>query len=263
MRLFQNVRLKYTWLYGDNDVDQMTIQDVDLATTVNFPNFLFSGQPVHISPAFVFHFWDGPDTVIPGTALPSRAYSTYLDVAWNPRLTPQLGAELNVAAGIYTDYDTITTDSFRLTGTGLLVLNLTPTVALKGGITYLDRLDIKILPAAGILWQPTPQVRYDIFFPRPKLARFLWTIGNTDVWWYLNGEYGGGSWTVNRGVPGDRRIDINDIRVGGGLEWTHPNGLMGFIEVAYVFEREIVFASGPINSQSLDDTFMLRGGLTY
>jgi hypothetical protein len=163
----------------------------------------------------------------------------------------------------------------------LLVLALTPTVALKGGVTYLDRLDLKLLPAAGILWRPNPKTNFDIYFPKPKLAQYLTTIGNTDVWWYINGEIGGGSWTVDRSavflmnpllplgptkavsVGGDRRVDLNDYRIGGGLEWTCQTGVRGFVEAAYVFERQLVFAAGPVTKHDLTDSVMVRGGLTY
>ena len=287
LRLFQDIRMTYTWLHGDDASNEMMTHDVEIATTVNFPNFFFSGQPLHVSPVFIFHFWDGPDThpvppaPLPGlfpTELPSRVYSTFLSFRWQPLITPAFGADLEFNAGVYSDFDTVRNDSVRLTGTGLFVLGLTPTVSLKGGVTYLDRVDIRLLPAGGVLWRPNPQTRFDIYFPKPKLAQFLYTIGNTDVWWYINGEYGGGSWTVDRAIVvagmmpgtsmavpngGDRRVDINDIRAGGGVEWTHQSGLYGFFEVAYVFDRELVFASGPPGRHKLRDTVMLRGGIAY
>ena len=300
LRLFQDVRLTYTWVDAGEAPDKLGTNDVELATTVNFPNFFYSGQPLQVSPGFIFHFWDGPTTdpapTAPGpplpplttpagalfpTDLPSRVYSTYLDFGWQPMLTPQFGADVDFSVGVYSDYNTVTQDSIRFQGTGLLVLGLTPTVAVKGGVTYLDRLDLKLLPAGGILWRPNPQTRFDIYFPKPKLAQYLTTIGNTDVWWYVNGEIGGGSWTVERSevvlvdpmmpmgatttspVGGDRRVDLNDYRIGGGFEWTCQSGVRGFAEAAYVFNRQLVFASGSISKQDLDNSVMVRGGLTY
>ncbi len=268
LRLFQDVRLTHTWVNGGDATDKLEMNDTELATTMNFPNFFYSGHPLQVSPGFIFHSWDGPTTGLGPppfpTTVPARAYSAYLDFGWQPMITPQFGGDVDVSIGVYSDFDTMTTDSIRLQGTGLLVLAMTPTVALKGGVTYLDRLDVKLLPAGGILWRPNPKTRFDIYFPKPKLAQYLTTIGNTDVWWYLNGEYGGGSWTVSRtGVGGDRRMDINDLRAGGGLEWTCQTGVRGFVEAAYVFNRELIFASGPITKQELDDAVMVRGGLTY
>ena len=278
MRLFQDIRLRYTWLSGDGSPGTMQAHDVELGTTVNFPNFLFSGRPLHVSPVFTFHFWDGPDAVQLDPVfpdMPSQAYSALLDFSWQPMITPQFGGDVDVSVGVFSDFNAVTTDSLRFQGTGLGVLNLTPAVTLKAGVTYLDRLDIKLLPAFGVLWQPNPQTRFDIFFPRPKLARYLGTLGNTDIWWYVTGEYGGGSWTLDTAPvvplppPGgfasrsDRRVDINDIRVGGGLEWTCPSGMRAFVEAGYVFDREIVYASDLPDRYSLDDAFMLRGGLAY
>ena len=266
MRLFQDIRFQYTWVAGDTGSRELTTNDVELATTVNFPNFLWSGQPLHVSPVFAFHFWDGPDTSAQfPTLLPSRVYSTYLEGRWQPMLTPMFGGDLDVSLGVFSDFGKLDSDSVRVQGTGLFVLALTPTLAVKGGVNFLDRVDVKLLPAGGVVWTPNPQTRFDIFFPKPKLAQYLTTIGNTDVWWYLNGEYGGGSWTVARpGIADDRRVDINDIRVGGGIEWTGHTGVRGFVETAYVFEREIFFASavGPPPT-SLKDSVMVRGGLSY
>jgi hypothetical protein len=259
---------------GGDGPREVGVDQTEIATTVNFPNFLWSNYPVHISPGFAVDWWEGPDVpqgtfptddvVLPfdgGFGLPAQVYAAYISAAWQPLITPQFSADLETTVGVYTDFDGFTSDSVRITGTGLGVLTLTPTVTLKLGVTYLDRVDIKLLPAGGVVWTPNPQTRWDIYFPRPKLARYLTTIGNTDIWFYLNGEYGGGSWTIGE-EPVDRRVDMNDIRVGGGLEWTHQFGLHGFVEAAYVFDRELVFATGELH-YPLEDTLMVRGGLVY
>jgi len=267
LRLFQDTRLIYTWLAGKNSPQEMQSNDAEVATTLNLPNFFWSHRPLHVSPTFITHFWDGPDTDgadFP-TTLPARAYSGFLNLRWQPMLTPAFGADIDFNVGVFTDFDTFVSDSWRFFGTGIFVAALTPTVSLKGGINYLDRYDTKIFPAFGILWVPNPQTRFDIFFPKPKLAQYLTTLGNTDVWWYVNGEYGGGSWTLDRGPDSVsfRRVDINDIRVGAGLEWTCQSGVRGFVETAYVFDRKLVFADGPISVRSLKDTLMLRGGFAF
>jgi hypothetical protein len=261
MRLFSDLRMRYTWLAGEtgNDLD---INDVDLAATMNFP--IFCGSPLRISPGFSFHFWDGPDTVAPTFAdLPPQAYSAYIDARWDPRFGPIIGGELGVGVGVFSDFQSVTSDSVRVQGVGLLVLHLIPDqVALKGGIEYLDRVKVKMLPAFGVMWTPNPRVRWDIYFPRPKLSQYLTTLGNTDIWWYLGGEYGGGSWTIERLVGADQ-ADINDIRVFAGAEWVHSFGVKGFVEVGYVFDREIIYRYNPQNNIDVPDTVMLRAGLSF
>lgn len=254
--------MRYTWLAG-NTGNQLDINDVDFAATVNFPNFFYCGDPLRISPGFSFHFWDGPDTVPPVTAdLPAKAYSAFVDARWNPKFGPIVGAELGFSIGTYTDFHVVNSHSIREQGVANLVLNVTPTVALKGGIEYLDRVHIKMLPAGGIVWTPNNQVRWDIYFPRPKLAQYLTTVGTMEIWWYLGGEYGGGSWTVQR-IGKNDQADINDIRLLAGLEWNQQGFARGFFEIGYVFDRKIEYRFNPADNLNLSDTVMLRAGLAF
>ena len=101
-----------------------------------------------------------------------------------------------------------------------------------------------------------------LVFPNPKVRKFMTAIGNTKWWWYVAGEYGGGSWTVERETTDDR-IDINDIRAIGGVEWETQSHIRGHIEVGYVFDREVVFESGDPGTFKPDDTIMLRAGFSF
>ena len=191
-------------------------------------------------------------------------YSAYLNFLWQPQLTPQFGADLNFRTGVYSDFDTVTWNSIRFTGRALGVLQMTPNVAFKLGIEYLDRADIKLLPAVGFLWEPSPETRFDVYFPRPMFSRYWTTWGNTEVWWHIGGEYGGSSWTIeNIATNASDRIDINDIRVFIGTDWNRLNRLNGIFEVGYVWNREIFVASDQAMGLNLDNTFMVRLGLKY
>ncbi len=275
VRLLDDFRFRYTWIEGSGG-REVDINDVDVGITLNWPNFLHSSQPLRISPGFSFHFWDGPSPPFsppgPGLAdLPSRAYSAFINTAWTTNTFQRVGAEIDFTAGVYSDFQTVTSKSLRFQGTGLGWIRLTEFLTIKFGATYLDRNDIKLLPAGGFFWYPNEDIRLDIYFPRPKLARRLWTLGNTDVWGYLAAEYGGGSWTVERTFQamanGDLisdQVDINDIRVIGGFEWLSGlAAVTGFVEVGWVTDRELVWRATAPGSQPLKDSFMLRGGLSF
>lgn len=261
LRLFQNIRLRHTWLSRLGNEDGLGINDTELATTAAFPRFFGTTQPLYISPGFIFHAWDGP-AGIPAD-LPPRAYSGYVDFDYvsNPAL--RFGADLHVRTGLYSDFEAFNSRSFRVSGRGLGTYHLTPALQLKLGVEYINRNDLKLLPAGGVLWTPNPQVRFDIYFPKPKLAMYVTTIGHAEVWAYLAGEYGGGYWTIERAAGGDDRIDINDIRAILGTEWMMGNSLKGFFEAGYVFNREVVYTAEPNDSFDPGATFMLRGGIAY
>lgn len=270
MKAVRDLRVRYTYIPGEptTNGNELNINDLETAVTFSFPNFLHSGEPLNVSPGFVFHWWGGPATAT--ADLPPRAYSTYLEFDWITNQQQRIGGEVDFAVGIYSDFNKINTNSLRYTGTGLGWFRLTDNLVIKGGIEYLDRVDIKLLPAGGLFWTPNDDVRWEIYFPRPKLSQRLTTLGNTDIWWYVAAEYGGGSWTVERSVGSlagaSDQVDINDIRLYGGLEWfSRLATIRGFVEFGWVTERKLVyrFDPNPNANIKLRDSIMVRGGLAF
>ncbi len=261
LRLFQNLRIRHTWLYGDG-ARKLDINDLDINTTMAFPNFLFSGQPLSVTPSFSLHLWAGPTAPKSGD-LPSRAYSAYVDFGWTSNPLNALGTQLAGRFGVFSDFNTVTSNSLRGEGLALLTYRLSPSIQVKGGVVYLDRNRVKLLPAGGILWTPNPQTRFDIFFPQPKLAQFLTTVGTTDVWWYVGGEYGGGNWTVQRDSGVSDSVDINDIRVYFGFEWLRDQRRVAMFEVGYVTDREVIYRTIPTDSDRFGDTIMVRSEFSF
>jgi hypothetical protein len=250
---------------GGDDADDLGINDFDFSAAVAFPNFLYSTQPLYVIPSFSLHLWDGPPSP---QDLPANAYSAFLDFGWATDPQQPIGGEIGVRFGAFTGFNTFTTYSWRIMGQGLFRIQVTPTLAARGGVVYINRNDLKLLPAFGALWTPNPDTRFDIFFPRPKLSQRLTTLGNQDVWWYIGAEYGGGAWTVERELGFSDRVDINDIRVILGAEWGQSALLRqgkrtGFFEVGWVTSRELVYVVTPELSGSLSDSFMLRAGFNY
>jgi hypothetical protein len=163
---------------------------------------------------------------------------------------------------VWSDFDHVSSDSLRFLGRGLASIAASPNLDVLVGAVYLDRIDVKLLPAGGVYWRPTPEWDLYLVFPNPKARKFLSAIGNSKWYGYAAGEYGGGSWTVERALRDDR-IDYNDIRVIGGLGWETQTLIRGHIEIGYVFDREIIFASGLPPNFRPDDTFMIRAGVDF
>ncbi len=259
-RLLEEVRLDYVWMPG-NGMDEFGIHDAELSATFAFPMFYNQQTPLLVTPGFAVHCWSGPKGLPPAVEVPSRVYDAYLDAAWNPQLTPWLGGELSFRAGVYSDFKRVTTDSMRYMGKGMMVLSFTPSIKVKAGVWYLDRQHVKMLPAGGLVWEPNPDVRFEVLFPNPKVAKRLSNFGNTEWWLYARGEYGGGTWTLRQPDATVLPMDYNDMRVGVGLEFARPGGLTGLFEVGLAFERELYFS--PAMEWDPNTTVFLRGGLGY
>lgn len=271
-RLLQELSFEYTYLYGKHsDPSDFEVSRAEVSTTFAFPMFYNIETPLLVTPGFAFNWLEGPLSGPPipgppvmagGPDLPPQVYDAYLDLAWYPRYSQALGAELGFRTGVYSDFDFVDSDSLRFMGRAAADIAIAPDMDVVLGAVYLDRVDIKILPVVGVYYRPTPD--WDIYavFPNPKIRRFMANVGTTKWWWYAAGEYGGGSWTVARQTTDDR-IDYNDIRVIGGLEWETQTQIRGHLEIGYVFDREIIFTSGDPPNFTPDDTIMLRAGIDF
>ncbi len=267
-RLFQGPRLQHTFVHADDSrFSDVETNDTDISLVFAVPRFLYSSQPLFIIPSFSLHLWDGPNGAI-GADLPPSAYSAFLDFGWESNPNQMIGTEFGMRLGVFTDFDTYNSRSFRTLGKALVHFRLSPASTLRGGVYYLDRNRVKLVPAAGILWQPDPFTRFDFFFPQPKLSRYWRTIGTRDVWWYIAGDYGGGSWTITRTNGTEDSIDINEIRVLFGLEWGFNDALrMGrrnaFFEIGYAFDREVRYRQSPQHNFDTHDALLFRVGIGY
>jgi len=266
-RLFERPRFRHTYLHGSNrsgvDGNELDINDFELATTLIRPNWLGSGQPLRISPGAIFSFWDGPETESTGFDLPSKAFSIYVGLDHVTDLTRNSGLETNLTLGFYSDYENLSSDAFRGTGRLLGWQRINSYTVAKLGVEYFDRIRVKILPAVGLFFAPNPDMKFDLYFPRTKLSHRIPNFGDYEAWAYAGGEYGGGSWAIERIDGSDDQADINDVRAFIGMEWVGPRRVTGFVDFGYAFEREVVYRSNPIDDLNLQDTLFVRTGVAF
>ena len=271
MRVFQGVRLRHTWLSGtsgfnDKATTSVETNDTDVSLVFAIPNFLNSTRAFYIIPSYSQHLWDGPRN---GTSdLPGNAFSGFIDTGWDTNPMQTLGFELGVRVGVFSAFDAVNSDSIYVQGKAVGRLRLTPTATARFGVMYLDRNKIKLLPVAGVLWSPNPDSRFDLVFPEPKIAHYVSTLGNTDVWWYTTAYYGGGVWTIKQTDDSNDEIDLNDIRVMLGLEFGKSEQMrqgfrLGFVEVGYAFNRELIYRIRTSSNLDLPDSIVIRGGFSY
>lgn len=265
-RLFERPRIRHTFLPGGNG-NELEIHDTEFATTLTLPRTFFSQQPVRITPGFIAHFWDGPETLGPfgtGFDLPEAAFSAFLTLEHISNPQRNAGIESNFTVGIYSDYEHLDSDSLRITGVGLGWIRLNESNLLKFGAEYFDRIDLKLLPAFGLFIRPTQDLQIDLYFPRPRIAQRIPNFRSLETWVYAAGEIGGGNWTVERIGGLDDRIDINDYRAILGIEGIGQGGVTRFAEIGYVFDRELVSdVAIPTRSLDLQDTIMIRLGVEF
>jgi hypothetical protein len=142
---------------------------------------------------------------------------------------------------------------FRYPAHAVGYLTVNPAVDLVFGVDYLDRADIKLLPVAGLIWVPTPEMRFELVFPRPRAVFQL-----TDRYrLYFAGELGGGTWAIERESMAIDLATYRDLRACVGLEHIHKDGQRSAFEVGYLFDRRLEYTSG-IGDMPLNDSVIFR-----
>ncbi len=144
---------------------------------------------------------------------------------------------------------------------GMADYALTPRLTVVGGVAVVRQLESRILPVGGLVWTPNDQTRLELVVPRMRVARQLGGAVCDDLWVYLAGQFGGGSWAITLDDGSSTLLTYSDLRVSVGAEWYTTTRLSGVAEVGYVFARDI--SAFDVSQFTPDDTWMIRLGITF
>ncbi|MEX2357595.1 MAG: DUF6268 family outer membrane beta-barrel protein [Pirellulaceae bacterium] len=255
--LLQSLTVQSTWLAGSGDNLGMT--EVSASGTIGFPAPTRE-SPMLITPGYGMYFLVGPDSV----STPATLYQAYVTTLWMPQITEKLGGIFSITPGVYSDFRQTDSDAFRLSGMALGSYRWTNELQFIFGAVYLNRDDFPILPAAGVIWTPTEDHRLELTFPRPRYSQLFRYGPEFEDWWYVGGEFGGGSWAVNHPTrPGERdSLTLSDMRLVIGMENKRSGGGKSFVEIGYVFARKLEYKHDPAHLD-MSDTVMIRSGWWY
>lgn len=235
---FQKASFTATWLARGSSSDGFGITELDLFTAVAVP-LPTREWPLVISPTFNARYLDGPSA----PDLPPELYETYLDFVWLPRFNSRWSAVVSVAPSLYTDFHVDVQEAWRLTGRGMIRFDCIPErLELLAGVLYLDRQDVRLLPVAGLIWTPAFERRYELVFPRPKLAHMIACSPTFQDWLYLGAEFGGNTFAFEQDGQADL-VTLRDYRIYLGVERKLDGGAGFRFEAGYVFSRSIELAS--------------------
>jgi hypothetical protein len=256
--IFQEIRFSETFLPQPN-FDDLGLNEWQLSATFGFP-LPTRQSPLLITPAYEQTLLDGPTMA----DLPATVYDVTVQFLWMHQLTERWGMQLGVTPGVHSDFERSDADSLRIGGRAIGLYEWNEDVKLVLGVVYLDRNDVSLLPAAGIIWTPHENIRWELVAPRPRVAWRFSCQDCVEQWAYIAGEFGGGEWSIVRTGGASDVATYRDFRLLFGLE-RKPLSAYGMhlnFEFGYVFARELEFAS-VTPDVSLDDTTIVRLTLSY
>jgi hypothetical protein len=258
--VFQKAKFTATWI---PQLDDTSLGWTDLRSEIVFGlPFFTRDTPILITPSYELHFLDRPI----GFDLPPRLHDLVIDFNHFRRVTDDWIANIAVAPGYYADDHSFDSDdALRINGRAVAIYDPAPEWKGVLGVTYVHGGWAKIVPVAGVVYEPNDDVKYELVFPRPRVA---WRLPNSPVpgrdefWFYILGEFANAIWAFEQSDGTPNTFASRDWRLIFGLERKIIGGLSHRIEVGYVFNREIKLASNG-NEVDLDDSLLLRAGIVY
>jgi len=249
---WKSKKFSLTEVFGGSN--SLNIASLDLRGTLEFP-----GCPgVFVTPQFGWHLLSGPSS----TDLPPRLYDASLDVSlWRP-VGEAWMLQFSIAPSIFTDGKNTTSEALRIIGRFMAYYTMSPTCQLVGGFVYLDRQDVPALPAFGVVYTPREDLRYELLFPKPRIAWRQYYNAAWEQWVYVTGELGGQSWAVERTSGANDIATYRDLRMVVGVERKLTEGTTWYAEGGYVFARHLEYRSS-IGDLSLGSTGFLRIGASF
>jgi hypothetical protein len=244
-------RLDATSVLGSGDT--LGITSVDVRSAIESPRL----PGASLRPIFGMHMLAGPRR----TDLPGQVYDISLEARSYLPLGERWLMELALAPGLFSDFRS-TDDAFRIVARAVGYYKHSETVRLAIGGTYLDREDISWLPIGGVIWIPNEDWRYELMFPRPRIAHRYYVKGERERWVYVLGELGGGSWAIERAGGAADIGTYRDIRLLLGVEFKQGEGHSWLLEAGYAFARELEYRSG-LGDYSPDPAAVIRAALTF
>ena len=254
---FQKLSLTATWLPNGNDPQDFGFTEIDTFASFALP-FPITAWPLVITPGYNMHMLSGPQS----PDLPARLYDTYVDFMWLPTFVHRYTLLLAVTPGYYSDFQVGDADAFRITGKGLVIFDAIPDrLQLIGGVVYLGRDNLKLLPVGGAIWTPTDYLRLELIFPKPKAAVCVNAGVGFQDWIYTTAEYGGNTYAIQRSSGAHDKVTLQDYRILLGLERKLNGGTGYSVETGFVFGRQVDYLSG--GGFNPGNTFLLRAGVVF
>jgi len=247
------------------EVDGVAIGTV--GGSIRFPLYPVFGPP----PPFITAGYDFTQLEAPASLdLPSSMHEFSTGLAWMRRINERWMLRFMLSGAFATDLHNTGGDAWRMRGGGFAIYRPNERWSLAVGAMATGRMDIPVLPAAGLIWQPTPALTVNLMMPRPRISWMIIERDNRQHWVYIGGAIDGGDWAYERANGVGDRLEYREWRLVLGWESMPPKPLGAFMstgttinaEVGYVFGREFEFKSATPDI-SIGNAVLLRAGIRF
>lgn len=245
----------------DNGQGNMGIVETDVDFEYTAPTGL--GWIFSATGEYGLRNYDGPGGAI---GLTGSAHRFGADLEW---ATPVNNGGWNVQLGfnpsINTDFERhLNRDAYNWDARGIAFYRHSPSFLLALGAGYLDRVNDRVIPYAGVVLTPNDRWEWRLMFPESRVSYFLGNFGGVAQWMYLRGEYHIEAYQVELGPSAARyrdKIELEDWRLLLGVR-SAGGPVTGFVEAGIVMGRKVKFG-GPTGNFGISTGFIGRAGMRF
>ena len=247
------------------EADDLAIASYDLTTTIpTYP--IFGPPPPLITGGAGLTMLYAPASY----NLPDDLFDFTLGAAWIRPVNERWTLRWMLQGALASDLKNTTSQAWQIRGGGFAMYSRSEELQWAFGVLVTGRENIPVLPAAGVIWQPSPKVRWNLMLPNPRLMFLISEREKNQNWIYLGGGFAGGTWAYEDAIGNDDRLTYSEWRI--TLGWEHsqkrtpgifrPPGTSTVAEIGYVLGREFEFDSARPDL-SVGDTLLLRTGINF
>ncbi|GAA4427216.1 DUF6268 family outer membrane beta-barrel protein [Bremerella cremea] len=247
----------FTYLGGGGN-DGLGITSIDTSASFMAPLPIWGGMYGSLTPGFDWVSLNGPS----GFDLPSDLYRGSLSLGFIKPFESGSQLVVGISPTFATDGHADASDAFQFNAFGMYNWKRSEKFSWQFGIAATGRDDIPVLPVVGFTWKPNDNWEIEASVPRPRIShRLQWFPSLGENWAYVAGEFGGGTYGVDRNGTSDQ-LTLRDFRLLLGWERRNPGGFSPAIEAGYVFGRELEYESDGSKFKP-SDTFLIRASVSF
>ncbi len=164
--------------------------------------------------------------------------------------------------GWYSDFEHVSSDDFVLTSLALLSYQWSDQLKIAfGGYYSRDLGEERLLPAAGLIWEPNRHTSLALTFPRVELA-----YAPNEDWLFAGRAFlSGASWNIEDPLAAGNEFDLiyRSIRVGLGVEHRVTGPVWGYLDAGMQFGQDLEWkrAGLPEVDLELENSFYITSGI--
>ncbi|MEC7695985.1 MAG: DUF6268 family outer membrane beta-barrel protein, partial [Planctomycetota bacterium] len=170
------------------EADDLAIASYDLSVTVpTYP--IFGPPPPLISGGAGLTMLYAPARY----NLPDDLFDFTLGAAWIRPLNERWTLRWMLQGALASDLKNTTSQALQIRGGGFAMYSRREELQWAFGVMVTGRENIPVLPAAGVIWDASPKMRWNLMLPNPRLMFLVSEREEKQNWLYLGGGFAGGT----------------------------------------------------------------------